>query len=132
MSPPLRRRDLLAGSLACVTLSGCRKTSISGEKPLVSIIRAGSYAVDLTHSIRRMLIEHKVPVRGKRVVLKPNLVEFDAATPITTHPAVVLAALESFRSLGAAEVRIAEGSGDLRDTFEVAEAAGYPAAIPGF
>ena len=41
-------------------------------------------------------------VRGKRVLLKPNLVEPTRACPqMTTHPAVVLAAAEVFRGWGA-------------------------------
>ncbi|HVP10460.1 MAG TPA: DUF362 domain-containing protein, partial [Phycisphaerae bacterium] len=98
----------------------------------VSIVRAASYSQDLLDMIRRLLAEHKVDVRGKRVVLKPNLVEFDPGTTINTHPAVVAAALEAFRSLGAAEVRIAEGPGHRRNTLELAEAAGFFQAIPKF
>jgi uncharacterized protein (DUF362 family) len=71
-------------------------------------------------------------VRGKRVVIKPNLVEFDPGTTINTHPALVEAALEAFRSAGAAEVRIAEGPGHRRNTLELAEAAGYFHAVPKF
>ncbi|HEY1203401.1 MAG: DUF362 domain-containing protein [Bryobacteraceae bacterium] len=123
------RREVLAGA-AAGALAGCSRTH--APAPLVSIIRAGSYSQDLLDPIRRLVAEHKVDVRGKRVVLKPNLVEFDAGTTINTHPAVVAAALEAFRSLGAAEVRIAEGPGHRRNTLELAEAAGYFQAIPQF
>lgn len=71
-------------------------------------------------------------VRGKRVVLKPNLVEFDPGRSINTHPAVVRAAFEAFRAMGAADVRIAEGPGHRRNTRELAEAAGFPRAFPNF
>jgi uncharacterized protein (DUF362 family) len=82
--------------------------------------------------MRHVLAEHKVEARGKRVVLKPNLVEFDSATAINTHPLVVAAALEAFRALGAVDVRIAEGPGHRRPTLDLAEAAGYFEAIPRF
>ncbi len=53
---------------------------------------------------------------GKRVLLKPNLVEPTRSCPqMTTHPAVVLAAAEVFRRWGA-HVTIGEGPGHLRDT----------------
>jgi len=52
--------------------------------------------------------------------------------PINTHPRVVHAALEAFRSLGAADVRIGEGSGHRRGSLDMADAAGYLDEIPGF
>ncbi len=125
----LTRREVLTGA-AAGALAGCSR--MHGPAPLVSIVRAGSYSEDLLDAVRRLLVEHKVAVRGKRVVLKPNLVEFDPGTTINTHPAVVAAALEAFRSLGAAEVRIAEGPGHRRNTLELAEAAGYFQTIPRF
>jgi uncharacterized protein (DUF362 family) len=99
---------------------------------LVSIVRAAAYTQDLYDTVRRILSEHKVEARGKRIVLKPNLVEFDPGATINTHPLLVHAALEAFRALGAAEVRIAEGPGHRRGTLDMAEAAGYFAMVPRF
>ena len=124
----LTRRQVIAG--AAGVLAGCGKSR--GPAPLVSIVRAGSYSEDLFDKVGSLIVEHKLDVRGKRVVLKPNLVEFDPGTTINTHPAVVEAALEAFRSAGAAEVRIAEGPGHRRNTLELAEAAGYFQAVPKF
>ncbi len=124
----LTRRQVIAG--AAGALAGCGRRR--GPAPLVSIVRAGSYSEDLFDKIRRLIAEHKLDVRGKRIVLKPNLVEFDPGTTINTHPAVVEAAIEAFRSAGAAEVRIAEGPGHRRNTLELAEAAGYFQAVPKF
>src|SRR5207247_11197877 len=56
----------------------------------------------------------------------------DPATAINTNPAIVQAAVEAFRSLGAADVRIAEGPGHRRNTLELAEGAGYFAAFRNF
>ena len=125
----IARRRLLAaaGSLA---LSGC--TRRPAVKPLVSVTRAAAYDPNLYDTVRRILAEHRVAVRGKRVLLKPNLVEFDAAAPINTHPLVVHAVLEACRALGAAEVRIAEGPGHRRDTLDLADSAGYFTVVPGF
>jgi len=99
---------------------------------MVSVRRHTAYDQSVYDSVRRLPIEHKLQVRGKRVVLKPNLVEFDSATTINTHPLLVHAALEAFRSLGAAEVRIAEGPGHRRITLDLADAAGYFQTIPSF
>lgn len=129
----LNRRQLLAGAAAVSSgLAACSGARRNLRKPLVSIVRAQSYSQDLAGAIRRVLADHKVAVHGKRVLLKPNLVEFDSAAAVNTHPAVVLAAFEVFRSLGAAEVRIAEGPGHRRNTLELAEAAGYFQAIARF
>ena len=53
---------------------------------------------------------------GKRVLLKPNLVEPNRKIPhMTTHPAMIVAAAEVFRRWGA-EVMVGEGPGHMRDT----------------
>ncbi len=54
--------------------------------------------------------------RGKKVLLKPNLVEPRRDRPhMTTHPAVIVAASEVFRRWGAS-VRVGEAPGHVRDT----------------
>src|SRR5579871_1653677 len=127
----LRRRDLISGAAASgLSASACGRQH--GPPARVSIIRAAAYTEDLTEKVLGILNEHKLNVRGKRVVLKPNLVEFDPGKSINTHPAVVRAAAEAFRSLGAADVRIAEGPGHRRNTRELAEAAGFCELFPKF
>jgi uncharacterized protein (DUF362 family) len=128
----MTRRQALAASVGGLCLSGC--TLVRGREvlPRVSIIKVATYTQDLYAIIRRLLVEHRVDVRGKRVVLKPNLVEFDPGTTINTHPMLVHAALEAFRAMGAADVRIAEGPGHRRVTLDLAAAAGYLETIPQF
>src|SRR5438552_17479699 len=75
--------------------------------------------------VRDIIRQHGLAVKGKRIVLKPNLVEFDPRRAINTHPALVHASFEAFRSLGAADVRVAEGPGHRRITLDLADAAGY-------
>src|SRR5579863_8410148 len=118
----------MSGALA---LSSCGRRTTK-VPPVVSIVRHSSYDQTLYDSVRRLLVDHKLNVKGKRVVLKPNLVEFDPATTINTNPLLVHAALEAFRSLGAADVRIAEGPGHRRITMDLADAAGYFQTIPKF
>jgi uncharacterized protein (DUF362 family) len=98
----------------------------------VSIIKAPGYTMDVYDAVYRIAVEHNLNVRGKRIVLKPNLVEFDPHTAINTHPLIVHAAYEAFRKLGAAEVRIAEGPGHRRATLDLADAAGYFDTVPKF
>lgn len=98
----------------------------------VSVIRAGSYSDDLVSRILEGVKQCGLDVRGQRVLLKPNLVEFDPKTCINTDVAVVAAALEAFRSLGAAAVTIGEGPGHRRDTYAIAEMTRYRTEIPKF
>ncbi len=98
----------------------------------VAIIKAASYSHDLESRMLQGLRECKLEVRGKSVLLKPNFVEFDPKTCINTDVAVVAAALNVFRSLGAASVVIGEGPGHRRDTFAMAELTRYRTEIPQF
>src|SRR4029453_14644042 len=66
----------------------------------------------------------RVPVVGRKVVLKPNLVEFDPAGVINTHPAAIPPAVGAFRRLGAPAVVGAEGPGPRRDTEPLVAASG--------
>ncbi len=130
----LRRRDLLLA--APVALAACSQLSFRERAPqperLVSVVRAASYSDDLAAAVQRVLTEHKVAVRGKRVVLKPNLVEFSAGAPVNTHPVFVAAVYEAFQEMGAAKVTIAEGPGHRRITMDLAEGAGFFRAMPDF
>jgi uncharacterized protein (DUF362 family) len=131
----LSRREFLAGSATGLALAGCSPKRASGppsgHERLVSIVRQSDYNQELYGVLRRALAEHRLNVRGKRVLLKPNLVEFEPDSPINTHPLLVHAAVEAFRELGA-EVRIGEGPGHRRNTLDMAEAAGYFSTIPRF
>ncbi|MCL6504246.1 MAG: DUF362 domain-containing protein [Pirellulales bacterium] len=68
-------------------------------------------------------------LRGKRVLLKPNMVEPSRLAPhMTTHPAVLLAAAEVFRGWGA-RVVVGEAPGHVRDTELALEESGLGEAL---
>jgi uncharacterized protein (DUF362 family) len=125
----MQRRHFFYGIFS---LSACSTSRMPGGLAKVSIAKAARYDVELSGIIRRIIQEHKVDVARKRIVLKPNLVEFNPNTPINTHPLFVAAAFDAFRSLGAASVKIAEGPGHRRATLDMAESAGFFQAINGF
>jgi uncharacterized protein (DUF362 family) len=87
----------------------------------VAIRRVGSYQEDLAGVLYETLREFDLPVRGKTVLLKPNLVGFDPLGTTNTHPAVIAAARETFLRLGAAVVLIGDGPATERDTQAVLE-----------
>ncbi len=83
----------------------------------VHIATAASYSEDLVDVVGRQYdaFRERVPIKGKRVVLKPNLVEYHRNKVINTHPNVVAAVIELCRREGAAEVIVAEGPGHWRN-----------------
>ena len=124
-----RRAALVASGAA---LYGCSRRRRQNAASPVMIVRAADYDQTLFDTIRRIFAEHKVDVRGRSVLLKPNLVEFDAGHVINTHALLVLAVFEACRSAGAASVRIAEGPGHRRTTLDLADSAGYFSTIASF
>src|SRR5439155_11310230 len=78
----------------------------SAGNPAVAIVKAASYSADLASRMLEGIRTCGLDVRGKRVLLKPNLVEFDPNTCINTDVSIVAAAYDVFRGLGAAEVKI--------------------------
>src|SRR5947209_8023041 len=127
------RRAWLGGSVGTAVLAGCAPAPTPPMDPArVSIVRAPAYDHHLYDTVRRLLAEHRVEVRGRNILLKPNLVEFEPESSINTHPLLVHAIFEAFLALGAARVRIGEGPGHRRNTLDLAEAAGYFKLVPRF
>ena len=106
------------------------------EKATVAVVKAASYEQELLSKLEDGLKEAwptaAIEVLEKRILLKPNLVEFDQKTAINTDPRLVLAVRELFLKLGAKEVWIGEGPGHRRDTWDLADQAGYRKIFPDF
>lgn len=121
MSSPTRRKVLI-GALAgsAVGLAGVQGYQVLRQpQARVTTLRAASYESDLVDLLLRGLADHPeilARARGARVVLKPNLVEWHAERPINTDARFIVAVVEVFRKLDAAEVIVAEGPGHRRDT----------------
>jgi uncharacterized protein (DUF362 family) len=92
----------------------------------VHVAPAADYNGDLADVLRRQYesFRARVPLAGRRVVLKPNLVEYHRDKVINTHPHVVAAAIELCRREGAAEVIVAEGPGHWRNVEYLVQASG--------
>ncbi|MFH1480453.1 MAG: DUF362 domain-containing protein [Pseudomonadota bacterium] len=97
--------------------------------------KIGSYNKDVTSVILHGLKELGIgpnEMRGKRILLKPNLVETQRnALHINTHPMVVQGAIHAFLKLGAKSVIVAEGPGHCRDTLLVLEESGMGEVLHG-
>lgn len=127
---PLAAAGLLAG-YAGVDARRKNALRIRGNSA-VAVVKAASYSDDLVSRMLDGIRACGLAVRGKSVLLKPNLVEFDSATCINTDVSIVAAAYDVFRSLGASEVRIGEGPGHRRDTYALAELARYRGDLSKF
>ena len=130
----MKRRTFLTGAGAAVAAGLGAKLMRDGS-PSVPVVIAGasSYEGDLESVIRSGLGELGVGpglIRGRSVLLKPNLVEPCSGSPeVNTHPAVVRAAAEVFRGWGARRVLVAEGPGHCRDAQLVLEQSGLDAVL---
>jgi uncharacterized protein (DUF362 family) len=138
----LDRRGFLkasAGAAIAASALGCRRTEApvrwspeayrKRDRSRVGVLAAARYDAGLEDVLRRGIALFDLDVRGRRVVLKPNLVEFDPKGVVNTHPALVAATVSVFRSLGAREVVVAEGPGHRRDTEYLLDASGLGAVL---
>lgn len=87
----------------------------------VVIRKVSDYEKDLAAILYESLSDFGLAVKGKTVLLKPNLVGFDPLGVTNTHPAVIAAARESFLRLGASQVLIGDGPALDRDTQAILE-----------
>lgn len=87
------------------------------QSSAVHIAKADDYDAPLVDLLAAQYEHFKqlVPVAGKRVVLKPNLVEFNPDKVINTDPRFVDAVITMLQKQGAAEVIVAEGPGHCRN-----------------
>lgn len=111
-------------------LGGC---GLPGAFPTTFIAKVANYAADIGTVVTRGLRELGVlpaELTGKRVLLKPNLVEpHRGRGHVNTHPAVVRGAAEAFLRMGASRVIVGEGSGHCRDSLMVLEESGLGDAL---
>jgi uncharacterized protein (DUF362 family) len=127
MSDLDRRRAIVGG--AGIALGGMATGRLLPEefllrdrrpaKSRVAIITALRYSEALSNDLLRALQLFRFDLRGRSVLLKPNLVEYIAGVEVNTNPILVGAAAEALLQLGAKRVVVAEGPGHQRDTYLV-------------
>jgi len=97
--------------------------AVPAQSPL-ALLPATSYGGDLADVIGRGLTMLGQDVRGRRVFLKPNMVEYWSDKAVNTDPRVVAGAAEAMLRAGAREVVIGEGPGHRRDVEYLLEGTG--------
>jgi uncharacterized protein (DUF362 family) len=126
-SKPRRRwGDLLASKFRGLAIEAVGRLRQLPPQSTVHIARAEDYNRNLADALKRQYAAYRerLPLAGKRVVLKPNLVEYHRNKVINTHPNVVAAVIELCRQEGAAEIIVAEGPGHWRNVEYLVEASG--------
>jgi uncharacterized protein (DUF362 family) len=117
----LSRRHFLAALSLPLVSSACfrppydRTKFIVPDRSSVGLFAASDYTADFADLVFRGFRELRVNLAGRRVFLKPNMVEYEPGTAINTHSHVVAGAAIACRRAGAAEVVVGEGPGHRRD-----------------
>ena len=102
------RRDFLIGTSALVAGASVSTPFFlpkyhfdqRPKRSRVAVLRAEQYCQQLDQILGEGLRLFPIDVRGRKVVLKPNLVDYLPGNAINTHPMLVLTAAEAFRRLG--------------------------------
>src|SRR2546425_5678052 len=118
----MNRRDWLIAS-AAVTGSALtmrfqhskHSRDLRPKRSRVAVLHADEYSNKLDELVYDGLRLFNLDVRGKSVLLKPNIVEYLPGRPVNTSTELIGAAAEAFLRLDAALVTVGEGPGHQRD-----------------
>ena len=92
---------------------------------VVGLGQCSSYSDNILDCLRQVWMEAEMPdLRGKRILVKPNLLDVVEGYPATTAPQVVAAVLDLLAEMGVDEVTVGDGSAFRRDTYSVVESCG--------
>lgn len=122
--PVTRRQFLQTATVAASTMVALSSAACRQQLARVTVLHAKDYGKNLSDLLKQGMKNHPLNLHGRRIVLKPNLVEYHAARRINTNPLIVAAAIDCFKSLGAGEVIVADGPGHQRDTEMLLEVSG--------
>ncbi len=113
----MNRREFLRWSLhgLWISMLGCVATRCSHRSQPVTVLSVPDLNRDFRKDFARVLIDDKLTVQGKKVLLKPNFVEFHQGHPINTDVRLIQQISEACLNLGAREVVVAEAAGHRRD-----------------
>jgi uncharacterized protein (DUF362 family) len=113
----MNRRDFLRLSYRSIILASLGRftTGCSSKSQSVSILGVPDLDKDIHQELARIMTEDNLDLRGKRVLLKPNFVEFHQGRPINTDIRLIRQVSEACFRLGAKEITVGEAAGHRRD-----------------
>ena len=94
----LSRRQFLSTLAVAGAATSCRQLPFDRRafdvpaRSAVALVPAADYQIDFADTMARGLALFQLDVRGRSVLLKPNMVEYESGTVINTHPLVVAGA----------------------------------------
>lgn len=92
---------------------------------IVGLGKCPSYDEDLGSYLRELWDLSEMPdLRGKSILVKPNLLDEVDNNIATTHPRIVAAVLDLLGELGVSKIVVGEGSAFRRDTYSVVKSCG--------
>src|SRR6266853_3979730 len=80
----------------------------------VAVLSVEHYSEGLADILLSGLREFRLNLQGKRVLLKPNLVEYLAGVEVNTNPVLVGAVAEVLLKMGVDSIVVGEGPGHQR------------------
>ena len=111
-------------------LVGGKYQQFFGTPAIVALGECPTYQADVLGSLRQLWQLAEMPdVRGKRVLVKPNLVDVLEGHPTTTSPEVIGALLDLLAEHGVGEVSVGDGPAFHWDARTVARKAGILAEV---
>lgn len=118
--------DRLAASFKGIMVSAVGQLRALPDSTIVHIGKATSYDDDLIDLVAKQYesFRSKVPLKDKKVVIKPNLVEYHPDRVINTNPKVIGAVIALCQKEGAREILVAEGPGHWRNVEYLVTASG--------
>jgi uncharacterized protein (DUF362 family) len=102
--------------VACPSFKSTHQVSYLKPRSRVAVLEATAYSGKLEQILVEGLRLFNLDLRGRSILLKPNLVEHVPGRPVNTHPQLVGAAASCLLQLGAKRVVVGEGPGHERDT----------------
>jgi hypothetical protein len=120
----MNRRDWLITSAAAtgsaLTMMRLQQHKYSRDlrpkRSRVAILHTEQYSDKLDEIVYEGLRLFNLNVRGRSVLLKPNIVEYIPGKPVNTDARLIGATAEAFLRLDATSVTVGEGPGHHRDT----------------
>jgi uncharacterized protein (DUF362 family) len=85
------------------------------KRSRLAILNVDAYSDKLNQLVYEGLRLFRLSIRGKSVLLKPNIVEYIPGKPVNTDSQLIGAAAEAFLRFDAASVTVGEGPGHHRD-----------------
>ncbi len=98
---------------------------LTGAPAIVALDECPAYDQDILRCLRGLWGQADMPdVRGKRVLVKPNMIDLVEGHPTTTAPEVVGAVIDLLAESGAGEIIVGEGPGFRRDAWSIVQGIG--------